>query len=102
MDELFDGLSRKLASTMSRRSALGALFAAFVLGEGCISPTDSSGSGDSCSCDDPTWGCCVRHGKCCPPEAPHHCQNTSRCYQFFTGAQAACGNDYEICGGQVG
>ena len=100
MDKLFDRLSRKLARTMSRRSALGALFAAFVLGEGCTLPTDGSDS-DSCTCTDPTWGCCVRHGICCPPEAPHHCQNTGTCYEFFTGAQAACGNDYEICGAQV-
>ncbi len=102
MDELFDGLSRKLASTISRRSALGTLVAAFFLGEGCTLPTDVSGSDGSCSCTDPTWGCCVRHGKCCDPRFPHHCQNTGRCYEFFTGAQAACGNDYEICGAQIG
>jgi len=100
MDELFDRLSRKLASTMSRRSALGALFATLVVGEACESPF--GGSNETCLCPDPTWGCCVRGGVCCDSRLPHHCQNTRRCYEFFTEAQAACGNDYEICGAQTG
>ena len=99
MDEFFDRVSRRLASTMSRRSAMGTLFATFVLGEACTSATD--GGSDSCSCDNATHGCCVQHEVCCPAEFPHHCQNTGTCYEFFTGAQAACGNEYEICGAQV-
>ena len=104
MDEFFDSLSRRLASTLSRRSALGSFLASVVLAGSCFEdltgPNEGNSSND-CRCE-PGYACCVRHQKCCKPTAPHHCENTRTCYQFFTGAQAACGNSYEICGGPVG
>lgn len=63
----------------------------------------STGGGSTNPCTNPpktAW--CVNHKKCCNPEFPHHCENTHKCYQYFTDAQAACGNSYEICGGPIG
>jgi hypothetical protein len=101
MDEFFDDLSRKLASTVSRRSALRAFLAALFLGEGCV-PSPTGSPSNDCNCSAPKTACCVRHNRCCDPKFPHHCQNTGRCYQFFNDAQNACGTSYEICGGPVG
>jgi hypothetical protein len=55
-----------------------------------------------CNCSPPNSACCVAHHKCCDPAYPHHCAETSKCYKYFTDAQQACGNNYEICGGPVG
>jgi len=60
--------------------------------------TSPTGAG-SCNCKPPNTACCVNHNKCCDPQYPHHCNETGKCYMYFTDAQQACGNNYEICGG---
>ena len=74
--------------------------ALLTLGNAC--PTTNPLAADGCNCKPPETACCVSHNRCCKPEFPHHCAETSKCYKYFTDAQAACGNNYELCGGPVG
>lgn len=56
----------------------------------------------SCPAADPGDALCgYFNGYCryCDTKYPHYCPSNNTCYQYFTGAQEACGNSYVICGG---
>ncbi|MBD1547463.1 hypothetical protein [Roseibium aggregatum] len=58
----------------------------------------------SCPSADPGEALCgYFNGYCryCDTKYPHYCPSNNTCYQYFTGAQEACGNSYVICGGPV-
>lgn len=58
----------------------------------------------SCPSADPGEALCgYFNGYCryCDTRYPHYCPSNNTCYQYFTGAQEACGNSYVICGGPV-
>ena len=76
--------------------------ALLMMGQDCPGPGTNPLSNDGCNCKPPETECCVAHRKCCKPEFPHHCQETRKCYKYFTDAQAACGNNYELCGSPIG
>ena len=94
-DKSFDGLTRKMANGISRRSALGVLFATVFLGEGCdADPVEV----DLCQCADEDFLCCSDHDTCCPPGFPHHCANSSDCYSDLERALNECnGPSVETC-----
>jgi hypothetical protein len=107
MNDLFDNLSRRAATGVSRRSALGTVILGLLgltVGAGCreypddYSDNDPTGPGPSKSpCSAPKSAYCEAHKACCDPSFPHHCANNNTCYKYFTDAQKACGNSYEIC-----
>ena len=56
----------------------------------------------SCPAADPGDALCgYFNGYCryCDTKYPHYCPSNNTCYEYFTGAQKACGNSYVVCGG---
>ena len=54
--------------------------------------------------DDNESFCGVYNNECiyCPSGRPHICFATGTCYQYASDAQAACGNDWSVCGRPAG
>ena len=88
------------------QSGILALVPAVVVSNQCSVNTDSGRDNlvqlaQSCPAPDAGQGFCGEYGgSCwyCDADTPHFCPGSKKCYQYFTGAQADCGNNYVICG----
>lgn len=103
MGEQFDRIARSVANGWGRRGFLEGLTAAvavLVFGDSCKrEPTAPNKACTNCCKQYPNYNCCEKSNSCCPADYPHLCPNGTSCYKYFTDAQKACGNNYEICYG---